>query len=214
MVFGNTFNVTELTASLPQEPIYAMRTSRAIRLDEITSRTQLSADEVRRFNPALTDRVPANATLYLPFHVGDFGVDVAFWRRPASPLYLTVLNEFLRLSGGPERWDDPGFEPVLWTFQRRFDETDTEEGDVMATVLEYAIDQAYRSPRRALLLEFRESERVRWLFERGVAELDRVRRRSERDAAARRALPAAESPDMTFFEPLGDAFRRRNIATP
>jgi hypothetical protein len=55
MVFGNTFNVRSLMASTPQEPIHAMRTPRAISLAEIVSRTQLSADEVRRFNPALVD---------------------------------------------------------------------------------------------------------------------------------------------------------------
>src|SRR6185295_5013762 len=66
MVFGNTFNVRSLMASTPQEPIHAMRTARAISLAEILSRTQLSADEVRGFNPALVDGVPAQATLYLP----------------------------------------------------------------------------------------------------------------------------------------------------
>ena len=172
MVFGNTFNVRNLMASTPQVPIYAMRTPRAISLDEIISRTHLSADEVRRFNPALVDRVPAQATLYLPFYVSEFGLDVAFWRRPASPSYATVLDDFMRLDAGPERWDDPGFAPVLTEFRRRFSETNTEEGGVMATVLAYAMDQAYTSSRRALLSEFRSSEQVRRLIERGVLELD------------------------------------------
>jgi len=113
MVFGNSFNVRNLTASTSQSPIYAMRTLRAISLDEIVSRTELSADEVRRFNPSLVDRVPARATLYLPFHISEFGVDVAFWRRPASPSYAAVLDDFMRLDPGAERWDDPGFAPVL-----------------------------------------------------------------------------------------------------
>jgi hypothetical protein len=176
MVFGNSYNVTDLLASTPQEPIFAMRTARAISLNEIVGRTQLSADEVRRFNPALRDQVPANATLYLPFHVSEFGVDVAFWRRPASPLYALVLDEFMRLSSGPERWDDPSFAPVLTEFRRRFSDTNTEEGTVMATVLAYAMDQAFASGRRALLLEFRGSERVQRLFERGVIELHTERR--------------------------------------
>jgi hypothetical protein len=66
MVFGNTFIVKNLMASTPQVPIYAMRTPRAIPLAEIVTRTGLSADEVRRFNPALVDRVPAQSALYLP----------------------------------------------------------------------------------------------------------------------------------------------------
>jgi len=103
LVFGNTFNVRHLSASTPQEPIYAMRTSRAISLAEVIRRTNLPASEVRWFNPALKDRVRARATLYLPHHVAEFGTDVAFWRRPASPSYATVLDDFTRLAAGPER---------------------------------------------------------------------------------------------------------------
>jgi hypothetical protein len=175
MVFGNTFNVRSLMASMVQVPIYAMRTSRAIPLTEIIRRTELSVDEVRRFNPALIDRVPAQATLYLPLHVSEFGSNVAFWRQPASPLYAAVLSDFLGLDSGPERWDDPAFAPVLKDFQRRFRETNTEEGMVMHTVLAYAMDQAYTSSRRALLSEFRHSEQVRRLIGRGVLELDAQR---------------------------------------
>ena len=65
-----------------------MRTPRAISLAEIMTRTRLSADEVRRFNPALVARVPAQGTLYLPDYVSEFGPDVAFWRRPPSPAYV------------------------------------------------------------------------------------------------------------------------------
>ena len=185
-------------ASTPQEPIYAMRTPRAISLDEIISRTQLSADEVRRFNPALVDRVPAKATLYLPFYVSEFGVDVAFWRRSASPSYATVLDDFMRLDAGPERWDDPGFAPVLTEFRRRFSETNTEEGTVMATVLAYAMDQAYTSRRRALLTEFRSSEQVRRLVERGVT---RARRRGRRSLDAEVTTPLREPNAVTLLQP-------------
>jgi hypothetical protein len=52
-----------------------------ISLAEITDRTHLSPDEVRWFNPALGDRVPADSTLSFPLCVSDFGRDVAFWRR-------------------------------------------------------------------------------------------------------------------------------------
>ena len=112
MVFGNTFNIRRLIASTPQMPISAMRTPRPISLAEIVERTRLPADEVRRFNPALVERVPADAMLYLPDHVSEFGPDVAFWRRPPSPSYVAVLDDFLRLDPGPEQWDDPAFAPV------------------------------------------------------------------------------------------------------
>ncbi|MGH9237539.1 MAG: hypothetical protein ACRD3G_05815 [Vicinamibacterales bacterium] len=187
MVFGNTFIVRNLMASAPQVPIYAMRTPRAISLAEIMKRTGLPADEVRRFNPALGERVPAQAMLYLPEYVSEFGPDVAFWRRPPSAAYLAVLDEFMRLDAGAERWDDPAFAAVLTDFKRRFKETNTEEGAVMETVLAYAMDQAYTSSRRALLSEFRSNGQVRYLIERGVLELNVVR-----DAQARLSLPYAD----------------------
>jgi hypothetical protein len=83
MVFGNTLIVNDMIASTAQLPINAMRTARAISLAEITMRTGLPADEVRRFNPALGAQVSAQSTLYLPDYVSEFGSDVAFWRRPA-----------------------------------------------------------------------------------------------------------------------------------
>ena len=175
MVFGNTFNIRRLIASTPQLSISAMRTPRPISLTEIVERTRLPADEVRRFNPALVERVPAQATLYLPGYVGEFGPDVAFWRRPPSPSYVAVLDEFVRLASGPEQWDDPAFAPVLKNFKQRFSETNTEEGMVMATVLAYVMDQAYTSSRRTLLSEYRNSEKVRGLIERGVLQLDALR---------------------------------------
>jgi hypothetical protein len=179
MVFGNTFNVSRLIASIPQVSIHAMRTARAISLTEIVKRTGLAADEVRRFNPALVDRVPAGATLYLPSYVTEFGPDVAFWRRSSSASYMAVLSDFLHLEPGAERWDDPAFAPVLREFKRRFEETNTEEGQVMGTVLAYAMDQAYTSTRRTLLAEYRNNGKVRSLIERGVLELHAVRRDGE-----------------------------------
>jgi hypothetical protein len=184
MVFGNTFIVTQLIASAPQRSIYAMRTPRAIRLSEIVERTGLTADEVRRFNPALGDSVPARATLYLPLQVGEFGSDAAFWRRPPGDSYTAVLDEFLRLAPGADRWDDPPFAAVLADFKRRFRDTNTEEGMVMETVLAYAMDQAYTSTRRALLADFRNSEKVRSLIERGALELDAGRNTAARARSA------------------------------
>ena len=185
MVFGNALIVSDLIAATRQEAIYAMRTPRSISVGEIVARTRLSASEVRRFNPALVERVPAQATLYLPHHVHEFGPDVAFWRRPASPAYLAVLADFMRLDAGAEAWDNPSFAPVLTEFKRRFRATNTEEGVVMETVLTYAMDQAYTSPRRSLLLEFRRSEQVRRLIQRGVLELD-----ARRDTTGEAGLPA------------------------
>ena len=184
MVFGNTSNVGDLIGSTDQLPIHAMRTPRAIALTEIVRRTGLAATEVRRFNPALVDRVPAGATLYLPSYVSEFGADVAFWRRPAGEAFTAVLDEFMRLEPGAERWDDPAFAPVLAAFKRRFRETNTEEGRVMETVLAYAMDQAYTSSRRTLLAEYRNSETVRTLIERGALERAAVRRAAALRAAA------------------------------
>jgi hypothetical protein len=171
MVFGNTFNVRGLIGSIPQVSIQAMRASRALPLAEIVKVTGLSATEVRRFNPALATSVPAQAALYLPSYVSEFGSDVAFWRRPPAPSYMAVLDDFVRLAPGVDRWDDPAFAPVLADFKRRFKETNTEEGAVMETVLAYVMDQSYASPRRALLDEYRNSDKVRSLIERGMLEL-------------------------------------------
>jgi hypothetical protein len=172
MVFGNTFIVRNLIAVVPQVPIYAMRTPRAIPLAEIVARTHLPIDEIRRFNPALVKEVAARTTLYLPSYVPEFGEDVAFWRRPPDAAYLAVLDDFMRVDATPEQWDDPSFAPVLARFKQRFKDTHTEEGIVMDTVLTYWMDQAYTSGRRELLAEFRSSEEVRRLVERGRQELD------------------------------------------
>jgi hypothetical protein len=172
MVFGNMANIRQLIASARQERIYAMRVSRTWRIADIARRTRLSTDEVRRFNPALVRQVPAGATLYLPVYVKDFGPDVAFWHRPATAAYTAVLEDFLQLEAGAERWDDRSFEPVLRGFQQRFRATRTEEGAVMATILQFVMDDAYTGQRGSILAEFRASGEVRSLFERGVRERD------------------------------------------
>lgn len=190
MVFGGAANVSEAIASAPQIPIHAMRTARALSLSEIVERTGISPAEARRFNPALVERVPAGATLYLPIYVAEFGSDVAFWRRPPAPAYAAVLDDFISLAPGVERWDNPSFAPVLADFRRRFRATNTEEGLVMDTVLAYAMDQAYTSPRRSLLADYRNSETVRSLIERGVLERSAMRQ----TAALRASAPVALTP--------------------
>jgi hypothetical protein len=183
MVFGNTLNVTAIASSTPQTRIHAMRTSRAIPIAEITRRTRLSADEVRRFNPALVRRVPAGATLYLPTYMKEFGRDVAFWHRPPNDAFAAALTDFIGLDESVEEWDDPSFAPTLQRFVERFKASKSEEGIVMATVLEYAMEEAYASGRNEILAEFRSSDRVRQLFDRAVVQRE--------EAGLLRASPSA-----------------------
>jgi hypothetical protein len=154
-------------------------------LAEIAKRTGLTTAEVQRFNPALVGRVQADGTLYLPYYVNGFGRDVAFWHRPPSPSYLSVLDDFMRLDAGAEQWDDPTFAPVLAQFRRRFSNTNSEEGAVMATVLAYVMDQTYASSRRTLLIEFRQSEHVQQLIERGIRQLGDPRAQGMQAALAK-----------------------------
>ena len=171
MVFGNAINVRRLTAGTPQTSIFAMRAPRDLPLTEVTRQTGLSIEEVKRFNPALVKRVPARANLYLPSYVEEFGPDVSFWHHPASPAFASLLDEFVRLDATMQRWHEAWFEPTLRRFQRQFEETDTEEGTVMATTLAYVIGNLRSSRRAAILDEFRTSGRILRLFQEGVREL-------------------------------------------
>ena len=171
MVFGNTVVVQRIRREVTQEPIFAMRTPRALTIGEITSRTDLTASEVLRFNPALKRTVPARGTLYLPMAVEEFGRDVSFWHQPPPPAYTAALDDFLRLEGGVERWHDAAFEVVLQDHRRRFAETRSEEGAVMATMLAYVIGDLRTSRRADILTDFRTSGHILDLFKRGAAEL-------------------------------------------
>jgi hypothetical protein len=171
MVFGNMVNVRRLVEEYPQSPIFAMRTSAALPALDITARTGLKLDEVKRFNPALGTRVPAQANVYLPFYYRAFGEDVSFWHRPPTPEYAATLNDFLRIESGLERWHEAEFETTLRTFQERFEATRTEEGSVMATTLAYVISDLRTSRRAAILDEFRTSPKILDLFKQGVEEL-------------------------------------------
>jgi hypothetical protein len=148
-----------------------MRLSNAIQALDISARTGIKPDEVKRFNPALGARVPAQANLYLPFYVQAFGPDVSFWHRPPTEEYAAALNDFLRIDGGIARWHEASFETTLRTFQDRFEATRTEEGSVMATTLAYVISDLRTSRRAAILEDFRTSGRILDLFKRGVEEL-------------------------------------------
>jgi len=176
MVFGNTVVVQRIRREVPQQPIFAMRTPRAIPIGEITRRTSLTAAEVTRYNPALKRAVPARGTLYLPAHVAEFGADVSFWHHPPAPAYTAALDAFLRLDGGVQRWHEASFERVLQEHRQRFADTRTEEGAVMATMLAYVIGDLRTSRRADILDDFRTSGRILDLFKRGAAELGLVLR--------------------------------------
>ncbi len=171
MVFGNTLTVRQLRATVPQERIFAMRTSRQVPAGEITKRTSLAIGEVRRFNPALTRAVPAGATIYLPVRVPELGGDVTFWHRDPAPAFAEALDAFLQLEPGVQRWHEASFEPVLQGHRRRFEALGSEEGDVMATMLTYVIGDLRTSRRAAILDDFRTSGQILELFKQGVAEL-------------------------------------------
>lgn len=171
MVFGNIFNVRRLRDDVRQTQIFAIRVPRNTSLAEIARATGLSSDEVKRFNPALVRQVPARATLYLPSYREQFGEDVSFWHRPAPPAYSAVLTEFLNLGATVTEWHEPAFVGVLRSFVSRFEETRSEEGTVMAATLAYMITDLGSSRRPRILAEFRASDRIRRLFERGRQEL-------------------------------------------
>jgi hypothetical protein len=196
MVFGNAQKVAGYRQTIRQGEIFAMRTPRAIALGEIMRRTKLTQDEVLRYNPALRTQVPARATLYLPLYVKEFGANVTFWHLPASASFAAALNDFVRLDVGEEQWDDRAFEPVLRGFQKRFAATKTEEGDVMATVLAYAIDETYASRRGAMLAEFRTSDKIHALFEQAVAE-----RQAACSAQMARVAKPAAGPEVSAAVP-------------
>ena len=171
MVFGNAVNVTRLIAATPQERVFAMRTPRSLSLSEVREKSGLSTDEVKRFNPALVRRVPRGANVYLPSYVADWGPDVSYWHRPPPAEFVAVLEEFVRLEPGVERWHDPAFATTLRSFQRRFAETGTEEGTVMSTTLRFIIGSLRTSRRAEILADFRTSAQIERLFQRGLAAL-------------------------------------------
>jgi hypothetical protein len=171
MVFGNAPQIEERIARTAQRPVHAMRVARAWTLDEIVRASGVSAADVRRYNPALVRRVPAGATVYLPRQADAIGRDVAFWRREADAGYLALLTELLAIDVAPEIWDTRAFAATLRDFERRFRETGSEEGGVMATVLAYVRGEAI-GPRAGILATFRSSGAILNLFEKGVHEVE------------------------------------------
>lgn len=172
MVFGNMYNVRALLRETPQSEIHAMRVPRSTPLSEVVEASGLSRAEVKRYNPALVRRVPEDAALYLPTYMEEFGADVSFWRRPPDEEYSAALADFVSLDASVDEWHDPAFEETLQEFRERFAATGTEEGTVMATMLAFVIQDLTNSRRGAILDEFRSSERVLELFERGVRDLE------------------------------------------
>ena len=170
MVYGNIANIERIRAEVPQLTIHAMRLPRAQTLTAIARRAGLSTEDVRRYNPALSRRVPADATVYLPKRIAALGRDVAFWHRPPSSAYAALLDEFVRLDVSPDAWDSPGFDRVLEGFRERFAATQTEEGTVMATTLTYAMQDRHTSRQADILADFRSSEEIHRLFDRAQRE--------------------------------------------
>ena len=171
MVFGNAPKIEETIARTAQSRVHAMRVTRGWTLDEIVRASGVSESDVRRYNPALTKQVPAGATVYLPVHVAAIGADVAFWHRDADPAYLSLLTELMAIDVAPELWDTRAFAATLRGFERRFRETGTEEGSVMAAVLAYVRGESI-GPRARILATFRSSSAILDLFEKGLHEVE------------------------------------------
>ncbi len=167
MVFGNMSRIADAVTEIPQRGIFAMRTPRAIPIAEIATRTGLTADEIRRYNPALVEQVPAGATLYLPKHHSVFGRDVSFWTRPAPVAFAMLLEELVSLSAPPEAWDTPAFSATLEDLERRFRATQSEEGTIMATALAYVRGES-SSRRREILADFRTNTAILSLFDQAA----------------------------------------------
>jgi transcriptional regulator with XRE-family HTH domain len=167
MVFGNAPVIEQTIAEVPQKQIFAMRVARKTTRDEIARRTGLSAAVISKYNPALVKAVPAGATLYLPRYDAAFGADVAFWQRPAPASFAQLLDEFTSLDVSAQQWETRSFAATLKGFERRFRETGTEEGTVMATVIAYVRREA-AGPRAQILATFRTSSAILGLFEQGL----------------------------------------------
>lgn len=174
MIFGNAATVQRIRETTRQESVYGVRVSRTTSIQELQRVTGLSAAELKRFNPALVRQVPRSAVVYLPRPVDELGTDVSFWHRPAPDDFQEVLADFIQLEASLEIWESDAFEGVLYDFQRRFRDTDSEEGIVMAAMLGYVIQELPLG--RRVLGDFRTSAEVAELFEQGV----RLRERSER----------------------------------
>lgn len=170
MVFGNAARIERTIEDTAQARVYAMRTTRAVTLQDIVRRTGLPADEVRRYNPALVKRVPAGATLYLPVFDETFGADVSFWHRDADPAFVALLDEFTAIDAAPSDWATREFATTLRDYSRRFRATDTHEGIVMGTILDYVAREA-AGPREEILSTYRTSPKILHLFEAGAEAL-------------------------------------------
>jgi hypothetical protein len=108
--------------------------------------------------------------VYLPRYVSAFGPDVSFWHRPMSKAYADVLTDFLRLEVPLAEWDSRAFDAVLIDFRNRFEATRTEEGAVMATTLTFVLRGQRTSRQGEILAEYRASNRIQSLFDRGRAQ--------------------------------------------
>jgi Transglycosylase SLT domain len=180
MIFGNTETVAQLASVIPQQQVFAIRSSRARTLAEIASAARIPTDEVRRFNPSLGSRIAAGTTIYLPRFLATLGSDASFWHRPPTDTYAAALDDFLAIAVPLDEWDSADFDDVLERFRERFTGSQSEEGRVMATVLRYVLAERHDSGHGAMLQEFRASTRIQQMFE----EARQARDTFERSGAA------------------------------
>jgi tellurite resistance protein len=83
--------------------------------------------------------------------------------------------------------------PALRAFERRFRDSGSEEGTVMATVLAYVISDTESSGRREILAAFRADESIHSLLDQGL--LQRVQSNLTRlECSAPTSQVAAERP--------------------
>jgi hypothetical protein len=164
MIFGNAVTVDSFVSTTPQRRIFATRVRRPVSLERLATITKLSSEELRRYNPALTARVPANGTVYLPRALTTLGADVSFWHRSPKVSYASALDRFMALDVTLDEWNGEPFDAVLERFERQFAATKTEEGAVMATVLAYVLQDRQTSREREILRDFAGSDHVRQRF--------------------------------------------------
>ena len=170
MVFGNVYNVRRLTLETPQSEVFAMRAPRNLAISAIAEATGLSPNELKRYNPALVRQVPRGANVYLPMHVEEFGPTCRSGigpRRPSTrPSWTSFWGSRPRLRSGT-RARSPSGSKRSPAARRHRDRGRDGHGD------DYPLRdrQPCQQPPRRHLEEFRTSDRILGLFERGRQEL-------------------------------------------
>ena len=168
MVFGNIYTAGEIVRDVSQARVYAMRANRDLPLGELARVTNLSEREIKRFNPALVNQVPEGATVYLPRHLEGLGEDVAFWRHPPADAFVSVLDDFLKLDLSLGQWYGSSGRRTIELYRTRFLDTDTEEGQAMATMLAYVAQEMFSGARSEILARYERDPDVIRLVSEGL----------------------------------------------